>query len=562
MPIKVLESEIVSKIAAGEVIERPASVVKELIENSLDAGATQIAVEAQGGGVELIKVSDNGAGIPAPELELAFHRYATSKIGNLDDLEKISSLGFRGEALPSIAAVAEVEILSQPRNKYEATEAVGSYLHLRKGEVVRKESRARPQGTTITMRRLFRYFPARLKFLKSVNTENSHIAHLVSQYALAFPEVKFSLVVDKRPSLRTTGNGDLREVVSEIYGSEVAQRMLKVEQKGSPAKIGGLTSPPSLARSNRNYLSFFVNRRWVRSPLLTRATKEAYHGLLMDGQHPIAVINISMPAQELDVNIHPTKAQIKFCHEQAVFGSVQKAIEEALARTPIASSKAVPFSVSSGQWQSPRMIMDNEPAFVVAQLPTMELPVLRVLGQLANTYIIAEGPNGLYLIDQHAAHERILYDRISAQWAQKEVEVQGLLQPITIELSPREEETLRASKEFLAEFGFTIEPFGNRSYVIRAIPALMARANIIEIISVLLDNLASKESPSPWEEKIAQSLACHGAIRAGQQLSNEEMRELIKQLEQTKQPRACPHGRPTMIHLSSHQLEKEFGRIS
>jgi len=562
MPIKVLESEIVSKIAAGEVIERPASVVKELIENSLDAGATQIAVEAQGGGVELIKVSDNGAGIPASELELAFHRYATSKIGNLEDLEKISSLGFRGEALPSIAAVAEVEILSQPRNKYGATEAVGSYLHLRKGEVVRKESRARPQGTTITVRRLFRYFPARLKFLKSVNTENSHIAHLVSQYALAFPEVKFSLVLDKRPSLRTTGNGDLREVVSEIYGSEVAQRMLKVEQKDSPAKIGGLTSPPSLARSNRNYLSFFVNRRWVRSPLLTRATKEAYHGLLMDGQHPIAVINISLPAQELDVNIHPAKAQIKFCHEQAVFGSVQKAIEEALARTPIASSKAVPFSVSSGQWQSPRMIMDNEPAFVVAQLPTMELPVLRVLGQLANTYIIAEGPNGLYLIDQHAAHERILYDRISAQWAQKEVEVQGLLQPITIELSPREEETLRASKEFLAEFGFTIEPFGNRSYMIRAIPALMGRANIIEIISVLLDNLASKESPSPWEEKIAQSLACHGAIRAGQQLSNEEMRELIKQLEQTKQPRACPHGRPTMIHLSSHQLEKEFGRIS
>jgi DNA mismatch repair protein MutL len=557
MPIKVLATEVVSKIAAGEVVERPASVVKELIENSLDAGATQIAVEAQGGGVELIKVSDNGVGIPASEVELAFYRYATSKIGNLDDLEKISSLGFRGEALPSIAAVAEVEIFTQT-----SSETIGSYLHLRKGEVVGKESRARPRGTTVTVRRLFRYFPARLKFLKSVNTENSHIANLVSQYALAFPEVKFSLVLDKRPSLRTTGNGDLREVINAIYGSEVAQRMLKVEQNDGLAKVGGLTSPPPLARSNRNYLSFFVNRRWVRSPLLTRATEEAYRGLLMDGQHPIAVINISLPTQELDVNIHPAKAQIKFCHEQSVFGNVQKAIEEVLARTPIASSKAVPFSVSSGQWQSPRMIMDNEPAFVVAQLPTMELPVLRVLGQLANTYIIAEGPNGLYLIDQHAAHERILYDRISEQWAQKEVEVQGLLQPITIELSPREEETLESSKDFLTEFGFTIEPFGNRSYVIRAIPALMAKANIIEIVTALLDNLASKESLNPWEEKIAQSLACHGAIRAGQQLSNEEMRELIKQLEQTKQPRACPHGRPTMIHLSSHQLEKEFGRIS
>jgi DNA mismatch repair protein MutL len=556
MPIKVLESAVVAKIAAGEVIERPASVVKELIENSLDAGATQIAVEAQGGGVELIKVSDNGAGIPPSELELAFHRYATSKIDDLGDLEKIASLGFRGEALPSIASVAEVEVLTQT-----SSEVIGSYLHLRKGEIIHRESRTRPKGTTVTVHHLFRFFPARLKFLKSVNTENSHIAHLVSQYALAFPEVKFTLVLDKRPSLRTTGNGDLREAIGEIYGLEIAQNMLKAEQGDGLIKINGLTSPPSLARSSRNYFSFFVNRRWVRSPLLTRATEEAYHGLLMDGQHPISVINIFIPAKEIDVNIHPAKAQIKFCHEQAAFSSVQKAIEEALSRTPVASSKTVPFSVSSEQWQSPRMIMDNEPTFVVDQLPTIELPVLRVLGQLANTYIIAEGPNGLYLIDQHAAHERILYDRISAQWAQKEVEVQGLLQPITIELSPREEEILRASKELLAEFGFTVELFGNRSYVIRAVPALMAKSNIIELITALLDKLVRKE-PNPWEENIAQSLACHGAIRAGQQLSTEEMRELIKQLEQTKQPRACPHGRPTMIHLSSHQLEKEFGRIS
>ncbi|MEE8620187.1 MAG: DNA mismatch repair endonuclease MutL [Dehalococcoidia bacterium] len=557
MTIKVLEPDIVAKIAAGEVIERPASVVKELVENSLDACATQITIEAQAGGVEQIKVSDNGTGIPVSELEVAFHRYATSKIDDLSDLEKIISLGFRGEALPSIAAVTEVEIFTRT-----SSEVVGSYLRLRKGDVIQRESRARPQGTTVTVHHLFRFFPARLKFLKSANTENGHIAHLVSQYALAFPEVKFTLVLDKRPSLRTTGNGELRDVIGEIYGLELAQSMLNVEQGDGLIKINGLASPPSLARSSRSYLSFFVNRRWVRSPLLTRATQEAYHGLLMDGQHPIAVINIFVSAQDLDVNIHPAKAQVKFYHEQEVFSRIQKAIKEALARTPIASIKSMPFSVSSEQWQSPRMIMDNEPAFVVAQLPTMELPVLRVLGQLTNTYIIAEGPDGLYLIDQHAAHERILYDQILAQWAQKEVEVQGLLQPITIEFSPREEETLRASEEFLAEFGFTIEPFGNRSYMIRAIPSLMAKSNIIEIITALLDNLASRDSPNTWEEKIAQSLACHGTIRAGQQLSNEEMRELIKQLEQTKQPRVCPHGRPTMIHLSSRRLEKEFGRIS
>ena len=557
MTIKVLEPDIVARIAAGEVIERPASVVKELVENSLDACATQITIETQAGGVEQIKVSDNGTGIPVSELEVAFHRYATSKIDDLSDLEKITSLGFRGEALPSIAAVTDVEIFTRT-----SSEVVGSYLRLRKADVIQRESRARPQGTTVTVHHLFRFFPARLKFLKSVNTENGHIAHLVSQYALAFPDVKFTLVLDKRPSLRTTGNGELREVIGEIYGLELAQSMLNVEQGDGLIKINGLTSPPSLARSSRNYLSFFVNRRWVRSPLLTRATEEAYHGLLMDGQHPIAVINIFISAQELDVNIHPAKAQIKFYDEQEVFSRMQKAIKEALARTPIASIKSMPFSVSAEQWQSPHMITDNEPAFVVAQLPTMELPVLRVLGQLSNTYIIAEGPDGLYLIDQHAAHERILYDQILAQWAQKEVEVQGLLQPITIEFSPREEETLRASEEFLAEFGFTIEPFGNRSYMIRAIPSLMAKSNIIEIITALLDKLASRDSPNTWEEKIAQSLACHGTIRAGQQLSNEEMRELIKQLEQTKQPRVCPHGRPTMIHLSSRRLEKEFGRIS
>ena len=557
MPIKVLNPEVVSKIAAGEVIERPASVVKELVENSLDAGATQISVEARAGGVELIKVADNGAGIPATELEVAFQRHATSKIGSLDDLERISSLGFRGEALPSIAAVAEVEVSTKT-----PAEDAGGHICLRKGEIVSSESRAKSQGTTVTVRRLFRYFPARLKFLKSTNTENSHIAQLVSQYALAFPEVKVSLVLDGRTSLRTAGNGNLHETLAEIYGSELAQTMLKVERNEGPVKVNGLTSRPSLGRSSRNYLSFFVNRRWVHSPLLTRATEEAYRGLLMDGQHPVAVINVFLPAQELDVNIHPAKAQVKFCNEQAVFGSVRKAVEGALAETPIASAKYVPLSVGSGLWQSPRMIMDNEPTFAVAQLPALELPLLRVLGQLSNTYIIAEGPDGLYLIDQHAAHERILYDRILAQWSQKNVEVQGLLQPVSIEFSPREEETWKANGESLTQFGFAVEPFGNRSYLIRSVPALMARANIVEMVGALLDDLASKGISSAWEEKVAESLACHTAVRGGQQLSGDEMKELIKRLEETRQPRTCPHGRPTMIHLNSRQLEKEFGRVT
>ncbi len=559
MPIRVLAPEVISKIAAGEVIERPASVVKELVENSLDAGASQISVEAQGGGIDLIKVSDDGAGISASEVELAFCRYATSKISDLDDLGSISSLGFRGEALPSISAVAEVEVSTKA-----PVDTIGSYVYLRKGTVARRENRARPLGTTVAVRRLFRYLPARLKFLKSVNTESSHIANVLSHYALAFPEVRFTLLLDKRLSLHSTGNGDMRDVVNQIYGLELAQAMLEVEGRDSIIKVSGLVSPPSLARPNRSYLSFFINRRWVRSPLLVRATEEAYHGLLMDGKHPVAIINISLPPEEIDVNVHPAKAEVKFRHEQAAFASVKEAIEGALARVPVAtraSAKVLSFPVTSRRQQSTWVVSEKEP-ISVAPLPIPGLPVLRVMGQLANTYIIAEGPEGLYLIDQHAAHERILFERILAQWSRQEVEVQGLLQPITIELSPREEQMLNTNRENLAQFGFTIEHFGSRSHLVRAVPAVVAATDTIEAIRTLLDKLASKENATPWEEKIAESLACHSAIRAGQQLSNEEMRELIRQLEQAKQPRTCPHGRPTMIHLTSYQLEREFGRVS
>ena len=555
MPIQVLHPEVVSKIAAGEVIERPASVVKELVENSVDAGASQISVEVRNGGMELIKVSDDGAGIPASEVELAFRRYATSKISNLSDLTSISSLGFRGEALPSIAAVAEVEIVTKT-----SSEAAGTFMCVRNGDVVGRELRARPKGTTVTVRRLFHDFPARLKFLKSAATENSHIAQILSQYSLAFPELRFSLVIDTRLSLNTTGDGDLRSVVNQIYGSEVAGAMLELQGNHRFTESSGLISLPSLTRSNRSYLSFFANRRWIRSPLLIRAVEEGYHGLLMDGKHPVAIINVSLPFEEIDVNVHPAKAEVRFRHEQDVFLEVKNTIKQALTQAPIVG-KHVHFSASSWQQQSSQMIKEKEPSFV-APLPALALPILRPIGQLANTYIIAEGDEGLYLIDQHAAHERVLYEKILAQWSQREVEVQGLLEPATIELSPREEETLKINQVALAQFGFAIESFGGRSYLIRAVPALMTKANLVEAIRGLLDNLASKDVPAPWEEKVGKSVACHAAIRAGQQLGNEEIRELIRQLEQCDQPRSCPHGRPTLIHLSSRQLEREFGRTS
>jgi DNA mismatch repair protein MutL len=555
MPIRALDPQIVSRIAAGEVVERPASVVKELVENSLDASASQISIEVRGGEVSLIRVTDNGTGIPSGEVELAFDRYATSKIGSLEDLESISSLGFRGEALPSIAAVAQVDMVT-----CAASERIGTYLSLVGGTIVSRRSLGRARGTTVTVRNLFRHVPARLKFLKSVATENSHIANVVSQYALAFPEVKFSLFIDGRVMLRTPGSGRLIDSIVEVYGVEIAENM--VEIKGTT--VAGMVSPPKVSRSGRGYLSFFVNRRWVNSRLLARAVEEVYHGLLMVGKHPIAVINISLPAQEVDVNIHPTKSEVKFSNEHAVFSAVHRAVRQALAeQMPVPEVEAAvkePIFASPPRQAILTPIADTGYSPPPSPpTPAISLPVLRVMGQLDNNYIIAEGPDGLYLIDQHAAHERVLFERIEHQRSQREIEVQGLLEPMTLEVSPRQEAVLRSHYQDLAEFGFAIEPFGDRTFLIRAVPALLYKKDWAGMLKELLDSLP-EEDKGGWVEGVTRSMACHSAVRAGQALTDAEMRELVRQLEQTATPNTCPHGRPTMIHLSAGQLKKEFGR--
>jgi DNA mismatch repair protein MutL len=573
MPIRVLEPEVVSRIAAGEVVERPASVVKELVENSLDAASSQISVEAKGGGVSLIRVTDNGVGIPAKELELAFQRYATSKINDLDDLTSISSLGFRGEALPSIAAVSQVDIVS-----CTAGEPTGNFISLKEGNIVNRGSRGRSQGTTVTVQNLLRNVPARLKFLKSPTTENSHIANMVSQYALAFPEVKFTLLIDGRTILRTSGNGKLMDSIIEVYGLEVARNMLELDSEDggwegdssfSSLVVRGMVGSPGVNRANRNYLSFFVNRRWISNRLLSWAVEEAYHGLLMQGRHPVAVINISLPVEEVDVNVHPTKAEVKFQNERLVFGAVQKAVRRALielAPVPgieeVAVAYGAPAAPAQPLWTPPAA--DRSPAELRSEratqpTPSLSLPALRLLGQLSGSYIIAEGPEGLYIIDQHAAHERILFEKIQQQSLQREVEVQGLLEPATLEVTPRQDEILKTHYEGLAEFGFSIEPFGDRTYLVRAIPALLHKKDWAGTLRELLDSLSAEDSVD-WREKLAVSFACHGAVKAGQALTDEEMRELVRQLEQTATPNTCPHGRPTIIHLGSAQLEKEFRR--
>lgn len=570
MPIKLLDPKVVSLIAAGEVVERPASVVKELVENSLDAGSSQISVEAKGGGVGLIRVTDNGAGIPPEEVELAFNRYATSKIDNLDDLESISSLGFRGEALPSIAAVAEVDIVT-----CAASESAGNYLNLMDGTIIARGSQGRSQGTTVTVRNLFRKVPARLKFLKSSTTENSHIANVVSQYALAFPEVKFALFIDGRAALRTPGSGQLIDSVTQVYGLEIAQNMLEIGDGdkewesgivASSLSVTGMVGSPAVSRSNRGYLSLFVNRRWISSRALAWAVEEAYHGLLMQGKHPVAIINISLPPEEVDVNAHPTKTEVKFQNEHAIFGAVQKVVRRALielAPVPKIEEVATTYGAPSGA----RLVLGTSPlggarpitSPVIPQTPMLSLPVLRILGQLLSSYIIAEGPDGLYLIDQHAAHERVLFEKIEHQRLQQEIEVQGLLEPATFEINPKQEEVLKSHSEDLTEFGFSIESFGDRTYLVRTVPALLYQKDWAGMLRELLDSLSGGDKRD-WREEVAISMACHSAVRAGQALTDDEMRELIRQLEQTALPHSCPHGRPTMIRLSSAQLRREFGR--
>ncbi len=563
-PIHILFPEVVSKIAAGEVVERPASVVKELVENSLDGGASQISIEVKGTGVNFIRVSDNGIGIPADEAELAFQPHATSKITSLADLDGATSLGFRGEALHSIAQVAQVEMLTCSKG-----DASGMYICLREGRIVNKEVRACPQGTTVTVRNLFRNVPARLKFLKSATTENNQISNLVSQYGLACPGVRFTLSIDGRSVLRTPGSGKLRDVLAEVYGVEIAQAMLEIKgnakEGGLTPIVSGCTSPPSVSRAARNCLSFFVNGRWVQSRLLAGALEKAYEGWLAVRRYPIVAINLSMAPQLVDVNVHPTKREIRFAQEPVVFNAVYGAVRRVLTeRAPIPEVKPVAtFALTAGQNVVDLPVADRatHPALpLMPEATRHEIPILRVLGQAASAYIIAEGPDGLYLIDQHAAHERVLFDRILAQWTERTVDVQSLLEPIAIELSLKQEELLRAKGELLAQFGFSMEPFGDRTCLIRAVPAMLVGAGMADAVKEALDSLDDEADPTKGEGRIARSLACHGAVRAGQLLSQEEMRELIGQLERTASPRTCPHGRPTMVHLSSGRLEKEFGR--
>lgn len=590
MPIRILPPQVASKIAAGEVVERPASVVKELIENAIDAGATDIHIEIRNGGRRLIRISDNGCGIPEDEAALAFARHATSKISSADDLAYIQTLGFRGEALASIAAVSQVTMLTCVK---DAT--TGIALRLEGGELVRTEKRAGRPGTIVTVENLFYNTPARLKFLRSEATESSHIIKLVSAYAIAYPELRFTLIDNGKPVLQTSGNGKLYDVLVKIFGLETAQQMLEVQpeesaqnqdppSQSSKVSVHGYVGSPSLHRATRDYQLFFVNRRWIQDRSLSYAVEEAYRTILPTGRYPVAILSITMSPADVDVNVHPTKREVRFRDPRGVFATVQRAVRHTvLQQSPVAAATGRPAVILPWEWErtqpQPIKPLGSEAGLTPAQMaleiqrtadietaiihstPMLErLPMLRVLGQVRQMYIIAEGPDGLYLIDQHAAHERVLFEQLQAEYASMTTSTQTLLQPLPIELPPQQRGLLEAMLESLATFGFDITPFGGDTYLVRAIPATLNPANIPGVIAELLDMASEGRDATLSTERLLILIACHGAVRAGQTLTLDEARELVRQLEKTTAPYTCPHGRPTMIHLSSAQLEKSFNR--
>ena len=569
MNIQILPESVASAIAAGEVVERPASVVKELVENALDAGAHSVEIVVEQAGLHLIQVVDDGQGVPAEELPLALVRHATSKLRTSDDLTAIRTLGFRGEALASIAAVSRIEIVSRTSES-----DAGRRVTAAGGTASKTEAVGAPKGTAVRVRDLFYNVPARLKFLKSEATERRHISDWVGRYALAYPDVRFSLDQEGRSTLATSGQGRARDVLADLLGPAVARDMIALPQTDQGAyRVRGFVSPPAVDRSNRRELTFFVNGRWVQDSSLAAAVLQAYHGLLMVGRYPMAVIFLDVSPDLVDVNVHPAKAEVRFQDPRSVFALLQRAVRATLLNQAPAPPIDWERSWGGAGWQTPET--PDSPGTGGGSAPWQEfpgltpaprgdtgVPLLRSVGQVGTAYLVAEGPDGLYLIDQHAAHERVLFERMMDDFRRGQLESQALLTPVLIELNAGEVDLLSAELENLTSLGFALEPFGGSSFRIAAVPSLLTGVDPEFAVRAVVEDIEEDETPleGKLEERLAARVCKRAAVKAGQTLSLAEQAQLIRDLEACASPRTCPHGRPTMIHLSVDMLEKQFGR--
>jgi len=568
VPIRVLSQEIASTIAAGEVVERPASVVRELIENAIDAGARRIEVRIEGAGQSLIEVADDGVGIPSVELPLAVARYATSKLESAEGLFAVRTLGFRGEALASIAAVSRFQIVSRA-----ADEPSGAALRVEGGEGAPPFHVGAPTGTVVQVRDLFFNTPARRKFLKSETTERRRLLELIGRYAVAYPGIRFLVISEGRTALETTGQGDAREALASVFDLTTARSLIEITPSSdSPLVVSGFVSPPTIHRATRRDMTFFVNGRWVLDAALGASVLQAYHGLLMVGRFPLGFLRVVIEPADVDVNVHPSKAEVRFRRPDLVVATLQRAVRATL----LAQAPVVEVDFPRMWTSAPLSLRMDAPASIDAERgtayqgsasgavprPSGAVPLLRAVGQVGAAYLVAEGPDGLYLIDQHAAHERILFEKLSDARAASSLETQALLDLEPVELSQSQAVTLESLTPALAKIGIEVESFGGGAVRVRTLPALLSDLDPAEAVRTALGEFEEDESPlqGELEARLAARVCKRAAIRAGQILSLAEQERLLRDLEACRSPRTCPHGRPTMIHISVDALERQFGR--
>ncbi|MBI1908842.1 MAG: DNA mismatch repair endonuclease MutL [Deltaproteobacteria bacterium] len=580
--IQLLSDSLISKIAAGEVVERPSSVVKELVENALDAGATEISVEVEKGGRSLIFVGDNGGGMSAEDLGLAVQRHATSKIHDEKDLFAIRSLGFRGEALAAIAAISFLRIESRKEG-----EEVGNFIELEGGQTTREGKASLPAGTRIQVRQLFYNTPARLKFLKSPETEALHIKNVLEAYALSYPETAFVFRRDGREELTLKRGESLEERIRSLLGEEIAGSLFPFQGTVSSLEISGYCSSPELNSSTTRSLFFFVNGRYVKDRTLQHAVLSSYENLLMKGRFPWAVLYLQIPPGQVDVNVHPTKAEVRFANGSVVHDGVREVIRKKLSERPWQTSPLTPLlSKERGAEGGER----SDPAVTLPLIPSHQgrgtqfhftqtaYGSLQVIGQVHGTYLVCESADNLVLIDQHAAHERIGFEKLKKQYegqggspkgdspkggSPKGIESQRLLIPENIDLAPSETALLKKYSDELHTFGLDVDFFGGNTFVIRAIPALLNGADYPALIQDLVAEIATFEKLTPLQEKfheVLERIACHRQVRAGDRLSSLEIQALLRDLEGIPFSSNCPHGRPVGIEISWKELEKGFRR--
>ena len=577
MSIKPLEDSLINKIAAGEVIERPASVVKELIENSIDAAATIITVNINRGGIDRIEVEDNGQGIETEDIPLAFQRHATSKIASLEDLFNINTMGFRGEALPSIASVSRVDLYSQKAN------GTGVFVRVEGGRFLKQENCPGPVGTRIIVSDLFFNTPARRSFLKSTVTEGNHIYELLRKYALSRPDISFSFSNDKKQFFKTPGNGNLKDTVLCVYGRDFANYLTEVAYIGEQYTIEGLISTPELRRNNRKHQHFFVNNRPVRSALLYKVVDQAYKGLLLSREQPAIILSVKTPPGSVDVNVHPQKNEVRFKDEKTVFRTVQAVIKDVLGQIDYRSINYLPPElnlyppVSTEQNHGQRgAVYENDISFDFTGQPSSLNSVslqslsrrteeeqlaeegFRIIGQCLNSYILLEMKQALYLVDQHAAHERIMYNRLQEMYGSGEEVTQLLAVPLALELSSQQINDIEKHNDFFAELGFELDVISPDTALIRATPGGVSGQEL-KLVSELIELWQDNTIPDIKEESV-KILACKKAVKAGEELYLQEMERIITELLNSENYRNCPHGRPTMIKMSQAELDRLFKR--